>query len=144
MRIGTLELVVIFIVALLAIGPDKLPAYARKLGLALKEFRRVSADVTKDVRESVIDPLEEAQKPLREAIEPLVELDKEVREDIKGLENDFKDLGKAKSVGKKPEPEMESTAELTAEQLPEEPQAASEADTQEEQTTNEILEGESL
>lgn len=130
MKIGTLELVVIFIVALLAIGPDKLPAYARKLGLALREFRRVSADVTKDVRESVIDPLEEAQKPLREAIEPLVELDKEVRKDIKDLEKDFKDLGKAKSAGKKPEPQTGSTTELTAEQPPEEPQAAPEAATQ--------------
>ena len=34
MKIGTLELVVIAIVALLVIGPNKLPEYARKLGQA--------------------------------------------------------------------------------------------------------------
>ena len=71
MKIGAMELIVIFIVALLVIGPDKLPQYARKFGAALKEFRKASSDVTKEIRESVIDPLEEAQKPLRDAMEPL-------------------------------------------------------------------------
>ena len=37
MKIGTLELIVIAIVALLVIGPNKLPEYAKKLGLAMKE-----------------------------------------------------------------------------------------------------------
>ena len=143
MKIGALELMVVFIVALIAIGPDKLPAYARKLGQALQEFRRVSADVTKDVRESVIEPLEEAQKPLREAMEPLVELDRAVRKDIKDLEKDFKDLGTAKPTEKKPAPETESTAEVSAELPPAEPQAAPGADIQPEETT-ETLEGESV
>lgn len=103
MKIGALELFVIFIVALIAIGPDKLPAYAQKLGETLREFRRATAGMTEDVRESVVEPLEEAQKPLREAIEPLTELGEEVRKNIKDLENDFKDLGKAKPEAKKPE-----------------------------------------
>ena len=124
MKIGGVELLVIFIVALLAIGPDKLPAYAQKLGQALREFRKVSSDVTKDVRESVIEPLEEAQKPLREAMEPLEELDKEVRKDLKDLEKDFRDIGKQKPAAREPEeqrpaaetPEpQEDTAEETAE-----------------------------
>ena len=144
MKIGPLELVVIFIVALIDIGPDKLPSYAQKLGMALREFRKVSADMTKDVRESVLEPLEEAQKPLREAIEPLTELDKDVRKDLKDLEKDFKDLGKVKPEPKKPEePEMSSPAELSAEQPPEAPQGEPEADMQTEQT-NETLEGESV
>ena len=71
MKIGFLELLVVFVVALLVIGPDKLPAYARKLGRALQEFRKASSDITQDIRESVVDPLEEAQRPLREAMEPL-------------------------------------------------------------------------
>jgi TatA/E family protein of Tat protein translocase len=36
MKIGAMELVVIFIVALLVIGPDKLPQYARKFGAAMR------------------------------------------------------------------------------------------------------------
>lgn len=130
MKIGAFELVVIFIVALIAIGPDKLPAYAQKLGQALREFRRVSADITKDVHESVIEPLEEAQRPLREAFEPLVELDREVRKNIKDLEKDFKDLGTAKPAEKRQEPETESTAEVSANLSLVKPQAAPEADIQ--------------
>mgnify|MGYP002627565204 CR=1 FL=1 len=40
MKIGAMELIVIFIVALLIIGPDKLPSYAKKLGNAMKEFKK--------------------------------------------------------------------------------------------------------
>ena len=111
MKIGFLELVVVFVVALLAIGPDKLPSYARKLGVALREFRKATADVTKDVRENVIEPLEEAQRPIREAMEPLTELDREVRQDIRSIEKDFKNIGKPGAAGpeKKREPPAEGT-----------------------------------
>ena len=96
MKIGFLELLVVFVVALLVIGPDKLPAYARKFGNALREFRKASSDITQDIRESVVDPLEEAQRPLREAIEPLEKLDRDVRADLKGVETDLKNIGKEK------------------------------------------------
>ena len=42
MKIGAMELIVIFIVALLVIGPDKLPSYAKKFGNAMREFRKAS------------------------------------------------------------------------------------------------------
>ena len=124
MKIGFLELLVVFIVALLAIGPDKLPSYARKLGVALREFRKATSDVTKDVRENVIEPLEEAQRPIREAIEPLTELDREVRQDIRSIEKDIKNIGKPGASGsekkQKPPAEDEAPAEPAAE--PEEKQ----------------------
>lgn len=74
MKIGALELLVVFVVALLVIGPDKLPLYAKKFGAAMREFRKASQDVTQEIRESVIDPLEEAKKPLKEAMEPIEDL----------------------------------------------------------------------
>ena len=46
MRIGFPELIIVFIVALVVIGPDKLPLYARKFGAALREFRSAASDVT--------------------------------------------------------------------------------------------------
>ena len=39
MKIGWMELLVIVIVALVVVGPDKLPDYAKKFGKALKEFK---------------------------------------------------------------------------------------------------------
>ena len=85
----------IFIVALLVIGPDKLPQYARRFGSALREFRRASQDVTQELRQSVIDPLEEAQKPLREAMEPLEDLNRSVKSDLRAVEKELNDLGRA-------------------------------------------------
>ena len=123
MKIGALELVVIFIVALLVIGPDKLPQYARRLGKAIREFRAGTADVTQEIRESVIDPLQEAQKPLREAMEPLEEMDLSFKSSLKSMENDLKSLGKARSEPKKsaaaPSSGGTGSAEAPAEAAPE-------------------------
>ena len=103
MKIGAMELVVIFIVALLVIGPDKLPQYARKFGSALREFRKASSDVTREIRQSVIDPLEEAQKPLREAMEPLDDISKGLKGDLNAVEKDLKNIGKARPQEKQAE-----------------------------------------
>ncbi|MCH2169901.1 twin-arginine translocase TatA/TatE family subunit [Myxococcota bacterium] len=54
--IGMMELVVIFAIALLVLGPKRLPALARSLGRTLAEFRRASTDLRQefmDVEESV-------------------------------------------------------------------------------------------
>ena len=59
MKIGTLELVVIAIVALLVIGPSKLPEYARKLGQAMREFKKASDSLTKEIKENIDDLFEE-------------------------------------------------------------------------------------
>ena len=101
MKIGALELLVVFVVALLVIGPDKLPLYAKKFGAAMREFRKASQDVTQEIRESVIDPLEEAQKPLREAMEPIEEIRNDLKADVKSVEKEFKDIGKPKPEVKK-------------------------------------------
>ena len=116
MKIGFLELVVVFVVALLVIGPDKLPSFAQKLGKALQEFRKASADVTRDVRENVIEPLEEAQKPIREAMEPLEELDREIRGDLKDMEQSIKSIGKPSP--KKPEVKADPAPEPTEAEEP--------------------------
>ena len=46
--------------------------------------------MTQDIRESVVEPLEEAQRPLREAMEPLEDLKKDVERlsPIEGLPPD--------------------------------------------------------
>ena len=147
MKIGFLELIVVFVVALLAIGPDKLPSYARKLGVALREFRKATADVTKDVRENVIEPLEEAQRPIREAIEPLTELDREVRQDIRSIEKDIKNIGKPGAAGHKKEQKpsaLDPAAEPEEKQEPPAEEALPDSDAVSEQQTDEKTEGENI
>lgn len=103
MKIGITELIVIFIVALFVIGPDKLPAYARKLGEALAQFRKYSQEATKDIRESIVEPLEEAQRPLKEAVEPLNEIDREIRGNVKEVRDSFAGIGKPEKKTENPD-----------------------------------------
>ncbi len=51
--IGMPELIVIAIVALLVVGPKKLPDLAKSLGRGLNEFRRASEDVTRSVKDTL-------------------------------------------------------------------------------------------
>ena len=65
--IGTTELLVILVVALLVLGPKKLPEIARSLGRTLAEFKRVSTDVKRTIDFEVEEEEEkERRKQLRE------------------------------------------------------------------------------
>jgi Tat protein translocase TatB subunit len=44
--IGAEELIVIFIIALFVLGPERLPSLARDLGKALRDLRRASDELT--------------------------------------------------------------------------------------------------
>ena len=46
--IGMPEMVVILVVALIVLGPQRLPEVARALGKGLAEFRKVTGDVNKE------------------------------------------------------------------------------------------------
>ena len=60
--IGMPELGVILVVALVVLGPKRLPEAARALGKAVAEFRRQSADVMDELR---IQVEQEEPKPRR-------------------------------------------------------------------------------
>ncbi|MBK6848535.1 MAG: twin-arginine translocase TatA/TatE family subunit [Proteobacteria bacterium] len=56
------ELTAIAVVALIVLGPRRLPALAKGLGEALRQLRRASADL----RGAVDQPLRELREPLEE------------------------------------------------------------------------------
>ena len=74
--IGLPEMIIIAVVALIFIGPDKLPGVLRSIGKGLVELKRATSDVRSTVQE-------EMQK-----IEDEIEL-KEVRESAKDFENEL-------------------------------------------------------
>ncbi len=60
--IGVPELVIILIVALLVVGPSKLPELARSMGKALGEFRRLTDDVKETIEHEM------AKEPEKEEV----------------------------------------------------------------------------
>lgn len=124
MQIGIAELLIVFIVALFAVGPDRLPGYARKLGEAVAQFKKYSQEATREIKESVVEPLEEVQAPLREAVKPLEDLDKTVRGSAKDLKDSFAGIGKQKRTGPPPEAAAPTEAEAAERGNSEGPAAA--------------------
>jgi len=51
--IGMTELIVILVIALLVIGPDRLPELARTLGKGLAEFKRTAEDFRNTIHEDL-------------------------------------------------------------------------------------------
>ena len=50
---GPLELVIILVIALLILGPGKLPDVGAALGKSIREFRKASSDVQESVKVDV-------------------------------------------------------------------------------------------
>jgi len=69
--IGTTELLVILAIALVVLGPKRLPELARSLGRGMAEFRRASSDMRREfldvAEEARIDPKASQQDASKEA-----------------------------------------------------------------------------
>lgn len=54
--IGPAEILVVLVVALIVLGPSRLPDAAKSLGRALSEFRRMSSGLQAEVRDVFSEP----------------------------------------------------------------------------------------
>ena len=111
MKIGIWELVVIFVIALFVIGPDRFPEFTRKLGKGLKELKNATNDLSREFKENVTEPLSEAAKPVQEAMEPFQEVAKEFNNIDKTLKNASKPGGLKKMAAQSIEKELTGAAE---------------------------------
>jgi len=66
-NIGPLELMVILVVALLVVGPKRLPEVARSIGRGLREFRKAQSEVQETLRSSFEEPAPPTPRPTDEA-----------------------------------------------------------------------------
>jgi sec-independent protein translocase protein TatA len=60
--IGMPEMIIILVIALIVIGPHKLPELAKSLGKGLAEFKKASEDFQKNVREETHKAEEEKKE----------------------------------------------------------------------------------
>jgi len=65
--LGMQELIVIFVVALLVFGPQKLPELARSLGRGMAELRKS----LQGVKEQIDSEIEEIEKPVKEELKDI-------------------------------------------------------------------------
>jgi Tat protein translocase TatB subunit len=65
--IGMTELMVIFVIALLVLGPKRLPEVARSLGRSLAEFRRASTELRREFIDAAEEPRIEPPRTAPEA-----------------------------------------------------------------------------
>ena len=69
-NVGPAEVLIILVVALLVLGPKKLPEAARQMGKAMTEFRRVTAGLQDEVRTALDDHVTDLPADLPPAVEP--------------------------------------------------------------------------
>jgi TatA/E family protein of Tat protein translocase len=69
-NIGPLELMVILVVALLVVGPSKLPEVGRSIGRGIREFRRAQDEVQRTLRLSFDDDEEPHSRPMHTTTTP--------------------------------------------------------------------------
>lgn len=69
-NVGGGEILVILVIALLVLGPERLPTAGRQIGRALAEFRRVSTGVQADLRDALnADELLDTVGSIRDAVD---------------------------------------------------------------------------
>lgn len=91
MKIGGTELLIIFVVMLVVLGPERTTLYARKIGRWLRILKVYLSSMTEDLRETVIEPLSEIQEPLKEISKPFEDLTKDLTESMNEISRPFED-----------------------------------------------------
>ena len=101
-------LIVILIVALFAIGPERLPKAARVLGRAVGSFKKYMNEATSELRE--------VSEEFKEVSDELASVKKSVTEVLKDAEKEIEEAAKETDKAIKEAPEAEKKAEEKAEE----------------------------
>jgi sec-independent protein translocase protein TatB len=75
------EIIIILLVALIVLGPTRLPELARKLGAWTAELRAAARDITRGLEAEVAD-LKEVSDELKGPIDELKKSSEEIRKDL--------------------------------------------------------------
>jgi sec-independent protein translocase protein TatB len=106
--IGFTELLVIGLVALVVIGPEKLPRVARTLGHLAGRLQRYVSDVKADInREIELDELRKMRDSMQDAAS---KFESSVQSEVSQTETDLNKAVEGVAEEKKPAPEESKTA----------------------------------
>jgi sec-independent protein translocase protein TatB len=99
-NIGPEKLILLLVIALIVLGPSKLPDAARTLGKAVGEFRRISGSFQAEVREALNDPKDALTSAVADVRDEL----SGVHQDLSGMRRELGGFGLAEGVGTPPAP----------------------------------------
>lgn len=132
--IGFSELILIGVVALVVIGPERLPRTARTLGLLFGRLQRYVNEVKADInREMELDELRRLRKEVQGAAQDLQQsvtrAAAEVESGVRGVEQQLNEAGRAATADTTAAPAAaQATAQATASAAaPATPQVAAES-----------------
>lgn len=105
-NIGITELIVILLLALLVVGPERLPEMGRTLAKTLKDLRKAYENLTKDLGPELMS-LQETTQELRESVDSITSIPKDMVDtvvkaaDLDDTISDLQqDLGSLQEVGR--------------------------------------------
>jgi len=81
--VGLPELLVILLITLIVVGPQRLPEIAAQMARAMREFRRYTSSLSREVTEA----LEDLEKEYTAVKEEWKEVGEAVRNDVKAIES---------------------------------------------------------
>ena len=115
--IGLPELIIIMVIALIVIGPSKLPDLAKALGKGMAEFRKA----TQEIKNS-LDMDEDIQEVKKDLVDSISGLDEpiDLPESDKPEESRYDDFDEALADYEKSKEETEPSAQVGEEASPEE------------------------
>lgn len=117
--IGLPELIIIMIIALIVIGPSKLPDLARALGKGMAEFRKATQEIKDSL--DLDEDIQAVRKDLVDSVSGLdepIDLEEPDRQEEK--EPKYKDFDEVLASYEKDKEEAEPPAEIKEEASPEE------------------------
>src|SRR5688572_3953443 len=119
--IGFSEMIVIAVIALIVLGPEKLPRVARTAGHLLGRMQRYVNDVKADInREIELDELRKLQKEMQDTAQSV---EQTVKGEINAVESEFKQIGDTAQQALSP-PASDPIADAFADPPPAQPAAA--------------------
>jgi len=82
--IGPMELILIFVIALLVFGPKKLPEIGRSVGKALREFKKTSDEIKGRIEEEIeASEIKDIRKDIQSSVDDIKSGVKSFQDDIK-------------------------------------------------------------
>jgi len=114
---GWFEILIVALVALIVLGPERLPTYARNIGKFVRQFRKITSGVSKEISKAMdMDETDEAEEGIKKDLKAISRsLEEDAAELRKSLAEEAEEVKKTVTRGTREATETLSreSAEIT-------------------------------